>query len=100
MSALDDILARLRGAMPSLRREYGVRTLAVFGSVARGEDAPASDVDVLVEFEPDALVTLLTLAGLRNELQERLGREVDVVLRRALRPAFRDEVDREAIRVA
>ncbi len=101
MSALDDILARLREAMPALQREYGVRTLAVFGSVARGADAPGSDVDVLVEFEPDAVVTLLTLAGLQLDLQETLGREVDVVEDHPrLRPAFRAGIEEDLVRVA
>lgn len=78
----------------------GVRSLGVFGSVARGEAREDSDVDVLVEF--DGRATFDRYMGLVLELQDWLGRRVDVVTPRSLeaKPAFRDQVLAEVRRVA
>ncbi|WP_369371306.1 nucleotidyltransferase domain-containing protein [Promicromonospora sp. Populi] len=61
----------------------GIRNVRVFGSVARGEDTSESDVDLLVDLDPG--VGLFALGALEVELEEMLGREVDVVIARALR---------------
>jgi hypothetical protein len=68
---------------------------AVFGSVARGEAGPSSDVDFLVEFESGR--TLLDLSGLVIDLREALGCNVDVVTRNALHPKLRDAILSEAV---
>ncbi|MBY0311732.1 MAG: nucleotidyltransferase family protein [Phycisphaerales bacterium] len=86
--------------MPRLREEFGLKELWVFGSMARGDDHDASDVDVLVEFQVGARPTLLTLAALMGRLSELLGREVDVGELRSLRSQVREEVEREMLRVA
>jgi hypothetical protein len=67
----------------------------VFGSVARGEADEKSDVDFLVEMEPGR--SLLDLGGLLMDLQNVLGREVDVVTERGLNPRIRDRVLKEAV---
>jgi hypothetical protein len=67
----------------------------VFGSVARGDARPDSDVDFLVDLEPGR--TLFDLGGLLMELRGILGREVDVVTERGLRPRLKDQVLREAV---
>jgi predicted nucleotidyltransferase len=67
----------------------------VFGSVARGEADEQSDIDLLVEFEPNR--SLLDHAGLWVELQELLGVKVDVVSERGLKPRIRQRVLQEAI---
>ena len=90
----DDILARLQAYEPELRR-LGVRSLALFGSVARGDDTPESDVDILVSIEPEAELSLLGIARIHRRLGELLGREVDLVEREALRPPFAEEVARD-----
>ncbi|MGP4017651.1 nucleotidyltransferase family protein [Saccharopolyspora sp. 5N708] len=69
--------------------------MRVFGSVARGQDATASDIDLLVDL--DEGVGLVSLAGLQRELAELLGVDVDVVPSSSLKPAIRDEVLAEAI---
>jgi predicted nucleotidyltransferase len=69
----------------------------VFGSVARGEDAEGSDLDLLVDPLPGA--TLLGLGGLQLELQEMLGVEVDLLTPGDLPARFRQEVIREAVPV-
>lgn len=85
----------LRERLSDILRSYGVVRAAVFGSVARGEDGPESDVDLLVELEPGR--TLLDLSGLRLDLIDLLDREVDVVTYRALHPKLRDRILREQV---
>ncbi|MCK6624419.1 MAG: nucleotidyltransferase family protein [Anaerolineae bacterium] len=73
-------------------RRYRVRELALFGSVLRDDFRPDSDVDVLVVFEPDVQLTLLTLSGMQIELTEILQRSVDLVLRDGLKPIIREDI--------
>lgn len=77
-------------------RRYCVRELSVFGSAARREMRPDSDIDLLVEFLPEAEIGLLEHAGLMLELSELLGRRVDLVSKRGLKPRIRDSIIREA----
>lgn len=77
-------------------RRYQVRELAVFGSAVRGEMRQDSDIDLLVEFLPQADIGLLEHAGLMLDLSELLGRTVDLVSKRGLKPLIRDSVIREA----
>ena len=76
---------------------HGARNVRVFGSVARGEADAQSDIDLLVEFEPDR--SLLDHAALWLELQELLGCKVDVVSEGGLKARIRDRVVREALPV-
>ena len=82
-------------AVPMARR--GVVRAGVFGSFARGEATGSSDVDFLVEFEPGR--TLLDLAGLRLDLCDALGREVDVATQGSLHPGLRERILREVVPV-
>lgn len=70
----------------ALCAEYPIRELAAFGSVLTDSFEEASDVDFLVEFEPDAVVGFLTLAELRARLSEAVGRPVDLVPKLGLKP--------------
>ncbi|WP_300844603.1 nucleotidyltransferase family protein [Tepidimonas sp.] len=78
-----------------LARQWGARDVQVFGSVARGDAGPQSDVDFLVHFEPER--SLLDHGGLLMDLQDLLGCQVDVVDGDAMRPRFRDRVLKEAV---
>ena len=73
-------------------RRNRIRRLALFGSVLRDDFGPNSDVDVLVEFEPEARVGLITLAGMEIELSRLLGRKAELHTVKGLNPRFRDEV--------
>jgi predicted nucleotidyltransferase len=75
-----------------LCRRYQIKGLSVFGSAAGGEMRPDSDIDLLVEFLPDAGVDLLQHFAAERELSALLGRKVDLVSKRALRNALREEV--------
>lgn len=78
--------------LASFARRHGIRRLAAFGSVLRDDFGPESDVDLLVEFEPDRTPGLLRIAAMELELGELLGRQVDLRTYRDLSPYFRDEV--------
>ncbi|HAK96476.1 MAG TPA: nucleotidyltransferase [Planctomycetes bacterium] len=78
-------------------RANGIRRLAFFGSVLREDFGPDSDVDVLVELEPEVRVGYLGMARMARELTALLGRTVDMRTPAELHPAFRDAVLREAL---
>jgi predicted nucleotidyltransferase len=78
--------------LAALCRRYKVRELSLFGSAARGEMRSDSDIDLLVEFLPNAEVGLLEHAGLMLDLAQLLGRKVDLVSKKALKPLIRDAV--------
>lgn len=79
-------------AIRALCRRYPVRDLAVFGSALRNDFSATSDVDLLVEFEPEAQVGFLTLARMQRELSEILHRQVDLVPKGGLKPKIRQAV--------
>lgn len=93
----EDILQILRGHRSEWKR-LGVKSLALFGSAARGDLRPDSDVDILVEFDGPA--TFDRYMELKFLLEALLGRPVDLVTPRALKPRLRPYVEREAIRVS
>ena len=78
--------------------QFGVKSLALFGSVVRDEAQPASDVDILVEFEDRA--TFDRYMDLKFYLERLLGCQVDLVTHKALKPRLRPYVEEEALYVA
>lgn len=91
----DDILQVLKALRPELSSQYKVKEIGLFGSFVRGEQDEESDVDILVTFKEDA--SLLDLVSLERFLEEKLGREVDVVSRNALKKELRDPILKEVI---
>jgi predicted nucleotidyltransferase len=85
--------------LAELCRRYGVRELSLFGSAARGEARLDSDIDLLVEFLPEAEPGLLDHAGLMLDLEAVLGRKVDLVSKNALRPLLRDSILQDSRRL-
>jgi predicted nucleotidyltransferase len=92
---LEELLKAKREEILEVCARYGARQVRVFGSVARGEADEQSDIDFLVELEPGR--TLLDLGGLQYDLEQLLGRRVDVVTERGLKPRIRERVLREAV---
>ncbi len=93
-----DLAERIRANREEILRiaaRHGARNVRIFGSVARGEAGPESDVDVLVDLEPGR--SLLDLGGLLIDLQDLLGCKVDVVTAKGLRERIRSRVLREAV---
>ncbi|NOT00090.1 MAG: nucleotidyltransferase family protein [Phycisphaerales bacterium] len=75
-----------------LCQAHAIQSLAVFGSALRDDFGADSDIDLLVEFEPEARVGFLKLAAVQRELGELIGRRVDLVPRSGLKPLIRDSV--------
>lgn len=92
---LGGLVASKREAILSAAGRRGAVNVRVFGSVARGEADEASDIDFLVDLEPGR--SLFDLGGLLSDLEEILGRPVDVVTEKGLRPRLRERVLREAV---
>ncbi len=90
----DEILVRMRDHEPQLR-ELGVRRLGLFGSFVRGQQAPASDVDLLLEFEPGKK-TFDRFMGISLLLEEILQRRVELVTTEALSPYLGPHILNEA----
>jgi predicted nucleotidyltransferase len=93
----DEIVARM-ASNPATLRSLGVASLALFGSAARGEITTRSDVDVLVGFHGRATFDRYT--DLKTYLERLLGRRVDLVTTKALKPAIRERIAAEAVHVA
>lgn len=88
------MLRRSRGRLHEIARRHGVRNVRVFGSVARGTERGGSDVDLLVELDPDR--TLLDLIGFEQDAAEALGIPVDAVSPRFLKDRVRKHALRDA----
>jgi hypothetical protein len=91
------VLELLSRSKPELRARFGVVRLALFGSTARDEATADSDVDVLVAFDGPA--TSKQYFGVQFYLEDLLGRPVDLVAEKALRPELRPYIDRERVNV-
>jgi predicted nucleotidyltransferase len=88
---------RDQDALASICRRYHIGRLSLFGSTLKGSNRPGSDVDLLVEFQPDAKPSLLTMARIEIELSSLLGgRKVDLRTAQDLSRYFREEVVRAA----
>jgi uncharacterized protein len=95
-SVRDQVLAKA-DLIRTLAKAHGARSIELFGSAARGEDRPDSDVDFIVELDPGR--SLLDLIGLANDLEAALGRKVDTATRASLKPKVLATAERDAIRI-
>lgn len=96
----DDLIARLKEAEPALRA-FGVGALYLFGSHARGEAKPNSDVDVLVDPAPDRPFGFLPFMDAYQAIQDALGSDIplDYGTRNGLHPLLKPDIEREAVRI-
>ena len=95
MLTLEDLRHDKKAAILDFVRQHGARSIRVYGSVARGQATDQSDLDLLVEWEPDR--SLLDVVGLKQDLEDLLGVAVDIGSERGLHWYIRDEVLREAV---
>jgi len=93
--SLEQLLRQYRDDILRLAAKHGARNVRVFGSVARGEDRPDSDVDFLVDLGPNR--SFFFPGGLVADLEDLLGRHVDVVTEKGLHSVIRDRVREEAV---
>jgi predicted nucleotidyltransferase len=91
-----DAIAILRHHEPALRAR-GIRHAAIFGSVARGDDRLDSDLDIMVDIDPQAHITLFDFVGLKEFIAGLFDGPVDVIDREALKPHLRAPTMRDAV---
>ena len=92
----DEIIEKLRERQADLRAQ-GVAHAALFGSVARGDDSPDSDIDILVDLDPAIVVTVFDYAGVKEFIAGMFDRPVDVVSRESLKPRVQPKATADAI---
>lgn len=91
-----NFVVQLEEVLPLLRERFGVTKTGIFGSTARGDDRPESDVDVLVELPPDRL-TFRNFMALADFLEDLYGRKVDLLIVGGIDPLIRQDVESEVV---
>ncbi len=92
--SLQQQLSNKRKEILTIAAKYGAHNVRIFGSVVHGKERPDSDIDLLVDLDPDR--SLLDLGGLLMDLKELLGRKVDIVTEKGLHWYIRDKIKQEA----
>ena len=95
--SIDEIKKILKKHKKELKEKYGIKEIGIFGSYLRGEAKKESDVDILVEFNLDAKVSLLDFVELENYLSDLLGVKVDLVEKSALKPRIGKQILSEVV---
>lgn len=93
----DEILNKLHIHISLLKEKYPIKEIGIFGSVARGEGKEESDIDILAEFSSP--IGLFDFIHLENELSTLLGKKVDLVSKKAIKPAIREVILNETVYV-
>lgn len=99
MRRIEEIKIKLEELKPMLKEKFKVESIGIFGSYIRGEEKRGSDLDVLVEFEESARLSLLGFIGLENYLSEELGVKVDLVEKSTLKPRIGKHILEEVVYV-
>jgi predicted nucleotidyltransferase len=97
VSSLEELIAALQIEKARLTEPYAIQSLGIFGSRVRGEAGAKSDLDILVEFSTPP--TLFEFVRLQNELTDRLGITVDLVMKSALKPKIGEQILEEVIAI-
>jgi uncharacterized protein len=92
MKSLSTILSLILKSKPDLQKKYPIKTIGVFGSVARGDNKENSDVDILVEFEKPIGIEFIDLA---NELESILEQKVDLISRSGIKPKYFQMIEKD-----
>jgi len=97
MNKLEDIKKILKQSKEELRKKYGVVEIGIFGSYVRSKQYKNSDLDILVEFEPDPKIDLINFIELENYISELLGIKVDLVMKSVLKPRIGRQILKETV---
>lgn len=93
----NDLIKKNREEILLIAKKYGVISIKLFGSSIRNEDTPSSDIDLFVDFEDNS--SLFDLIGFKNELEELLGKSVDVVTVKGVHPLIKEQIETEALKI-
>jgi predicted nucleotidyltransferase len=99
MKYAEKIKRKLEELKPSLEEKFKVKSIGIFGSYIRGEEKKESDLDILVDFEESADLSLLDFIRLENHLSEELGVKVDLVEKRTLKPRIGKRILEEVVSI-
>ena len=99
MKSIQEIKKTLEQHKEELKERYKIKEIGIFGSYVRGEQKGKSDLDVLVEFEEDAKLSLLDVIGLEIELSDLLGVKVDLVEKKSLKPFIGKHILKEVVNI-
>ena len=95
MKTKEEILKTLSKELPKLKDQFNVKKIGLFGSYARGEQNPTSDIDLLVEFEP--IVGFFKFIELEEYLSEKIGAKIELVTPDALKPLTKPSIMRDVV---
>ena len=96
MNSRENILTTLKRLKPTLAEKYKLRSIALFGSYARGDQTEESDIDILVDIDPSIGLDFVDLADL---IEEHLGTKTDVIPADAVKPRYRQFINKDLIYV-
>jgi len=99
MKNVEEIKKKLEELKPSLEEKFKMKSIGIFGSYLRGEGKKGSDLDILVEFDKSASLSLLDFIRLENDLSEVLGIKVDMVEKSTLKPRIGKHILEEVVNV-
>jgi uncharacterized protein len=97
MEPLETIKAQIAQIKPKLQNNYHITELGIFGSYVRGEQTEDSDVDILVEFDPNFRFGLMTYGQIEGFISDTLGKKVDLVMKEALKPYIGKRILQEVV---
>ncbi len=97
MEPLETIKTQIAQLKPKLQNDYHITELGIFGSYVRGEQTEESDVDILVEFDPNFRLGLITYGQIEGFISDTLGKKVDLVMKKNLKPYIGKRVLQEVI---
>lgn len=95
---MSDQITEIKNKILPILKKYGIKKAGIFGSIVRGEATKKSDVDILVEIERDD-ISLLDFVGIKLELEEALGRKVDLVEYSTIKPIVRKQILSEEVSI-
>lgn len=93
----ETVLNTLRPLLPNLQQHYKITKLGLFGSYSRNQATEDSDIDLLIQLDPDITFGLITLCHLENTLSDTLGKKVDLVIEDDLKPSLRQTILNDVI---
>jgi len=97
MSIKNEVLKYIKENKERLKKEYGIKNIYIFGSVARGEDGPESDIDLMVEYDHTYPMNFKRLMGVKFEFEDKFNKKVDILEKEAIKPKIKQYVLKDLI---